>query len=189
MGLREEKKRAAWLAIRDAAFELFDAQGYEATTVEQIVATAGVSRATFFNYFAGKEAVVFDQDPGERDRWQSLMDDRPDDEPLWDALTHVLLGFTENLRERMPLQRRLKAASPALAQSSQSLGSQFQSDLRDWVDRRVGADDELTRSLWVTTAFGALSTAYATWAVDESFDDYLARVRRCLDLVRPSGGQ
>jgi AcrR family transcriptional regulator len=38
---------------------LFDRYGYEAVTVAQIAAAAGVSRKTFFNYFPGKEDVVF----------------------------------------------------------------------------------------------------------------------------------
>lgn len=52
MNLRERKKLATWRAIRTAALRLFDEQGYEATTVEQIAEAANVSRATFFNYFA-----------------------------------------------------------------------------------------------------------------------------------------
>ena len=42
-----------------AAFELFAADGYEATTVEAISARAGVARRTFFRYFRSKEDVIF----------------------------------------------------------------------------------------------------------------------------------
>ena len=77
--LRERKKLATWRAIQSAARQLFDEQGYEATTVEQIVAAANVSRATFFNYFAGKDATLLDLDPEERRQWQVLMNERPRD--------------------------------------------------------------------------------------------------------------
>ncbi|MFI5937888.1 TetR/AcrR family transcriptional regulator [Actinoplanes sp. NPDC051494] len=181
MSLREQKKLAAWRAIRGAALRLFDQRGYEAVSVEQIAAAANVSRATFFNYFASKEAVVFDQDPEEREHWRTLMNARPADEPLWDSLTAIMIGFNERLADRMPLQRRLKAQSPALAQSTQDLGEQFRTDLRDWVATRTGGTDPLAATLQFNLAFAAVSTAYQTWPADESFDQYLQRLRRCLD--------
>lgn len=45
--------------LTEAAFDLFEADGFENTTVEQIVARAGVSKTTFFRYFRAKEDVVF----------------------------------------------------------------------------------------------------------------------------------
>lgn len=42
-----------------AALELFAAQGFDQTSVEQIAKAAGVSRSTFFRQFGGKEDVVF----------------------------------------------------------------------------------------------------------------------------------
>lgn len=45
--------------LQEAAFELFLENGYEATTVSQIAQRAGVSRNTFFNYFAGKSDVFW----------------------------------------------------------------------------------------------------------------------------------
>ncbi|MFF4756652.1 TetR/AcrR family transcriptional regulator [Streptomyces sp. NPDC002514] len=186
MNLRERKKLATWRAIRSAALRLFDEEGYEATTVEQIAAAANISRATFFNYFASKEAVVFDQDPEERSDWQALMKGRPADEPLWDSLTAILTGFCESLRERMPLQRALKAQSPTLAQSGQSFGEQFFTDLRDWAAGRNSEFDELTVTLRLNLAVAATFTAYQTWPADESFDDFQRRLERCLSEAGPA---
>lgn len=42
-----------------AAIDLFAAQGFEATSVEQIARAAGMSRSTFFRQFGGKDDVVF----------------------------------------------------------------------------------------------------------------------------------
>ncbi|WP_405922625.1 TetR/AcrR family transcriptional regulator [Streptomyces sp. NBC_00035] len=185
MNLRERKKLETWRAIQSAALRLFDEQGYEATTVEQIAAAANISRATFFNYFAGKDAAVLDQDPEERLGWQALMNDRPADEPLWDSLTEILTRFCEGLRDRTPLQRRLKAQSPAFAQSAQSFGEQFFSDLRRWVDSRITGSDELTPALQLNLAVAATITAYETWPADESFDGFLRRLERCLRQAGP----
>ena len=45
--------------IEAAALDLFEQQGYAATTVEAIASAAGVARRTFFLHFPSKDAVVF----------------------------------------------------------------------------------------------------------------------------------
>jgi len=45
--------------LEDAATELFLENGYAGTTVDQIAARAGVSRNTFFNYFASKSELLW----------------------------------------------------------------------------------------------------------------------------------
>jgi AcrR family transcriptional regulator len=64
-GLRERKKARTRADIQARALALFAAQGYEATTVQQIAATAEVSESTFFRYFPTKADVVLwdDFDP------------------------------------------------------------------------------------------------------------------------------
>ncbi len=58
MTLREEKQAKVRAEILRVCEKMFRAKGFEATSVEEIAAAAGVSRQTFFNYFAGKDAVV-----------------------------------------------------------------------------------------------------------------------------------
>lgn len=45
--------------ITRAAFQLFQTRGYSGTSVEDIAASAGVSRSTYFRHFPTKEDVVF----------------------------------------------------------------------------------------------------------------------------------
>lgn len=73
--------------IIDAAWRLFYRQGYDGTTVEEIIEESGTSRGSFYHYFQGKDALlstladVFDRkyealtetlDPGQ-DRFEQLM--------------------------------------------------------------------------------------------------------------------
>jgi AcrR family transcriptional regulator len=58
MEKRIDKKSLRRDKILRSAQQLFLAQGVEATSVEDIAAAAGVSRATLFNYFRGKNAIL-----------------------------------------------------------------------------------------------------------------------------------
>lgn len=55
---RERKKEETRRRIFEVAIALFRAQGFEATTVDEITEKADVGRGTFFNYFPKKEAVL-----------------------------------------------------------------------------------------------------------------------------------
>lgn len=58
-GTRFDRRKAETKAkIFNVAIELFLAQGYEQTTIEQITAKADVAKGTFFNHFPTKEAVL-----------------------------------------------------------------------------------------------------------------------------------
>ena len=54
--MRDEKKRE----IRNIALDLFREKGYEKVSVNQIAAAAGISKNTFYYYFAGKEELIID---------------------------------------------------------------------------------------------------------------------------------
>ncbi len=57
-GLRARKKRETEGRITEAAIDLFLQRGYDATTLDEIAAAAGIARRTFFYYFKSKEAIL-----------------------------------------------------------------------------------------------------------------------------------
>lgn len=57
-GLRQRQKEQRREAIAEVALELFEIQGFSATTVEQIAVQAGVSTPTVFNYFGSKQDIL-----------------------------------------------------------------------------------------------------------------------------------
>ena len=61
-GLRERKKERTRETIRRRALQLFIAQGYDATTVQQIIDDVEISESTFFRYFPTKGDVVLSDD-------------------------------------------------------------------------------------------------------------------------------
>ena len=57
-GLRERKRRETSHRIAQAGLNAFLANGYDATTLDEIAAAAGISRRTFFHYFKSKDEVL-----------------------------------------------------------------------------------------------------------------------------------
>lgn len=63
-GVRDRKRAATLRSLHDAAVDLTLRDGLAAATVSDIAERAGVSRRTFFNYYASKEdAVLGIQEP------------------------------------------------------------------------------------------------------------------------------
>ena len=56
--LQVRKQQLVRDAIYDAAIELFAAKGFDETTVEEIAQAAGVSRRSFFRYYAAKDDLL-----------------------------------------------------------------------------------------------------------------------------------
>jgi AcrR family transcriptional regulator len=104
-GLRERKKQKTRESIQRTALRLFEKQGYDETTIEQIAAAAEISPSTFFNYFPTKEDVVlFDAyDP----MTIQMFLERPKDESLNVSIRKVVqsLAATFERDERMILAR------------------------------------------------------------------------------------
>lgn len=57
-GRRERKRQQTLDHIADTAWALFEAQGYEAVTMEAIAEAADVAKATLYKYFPVKEALL-----------------------------------------------------------------------------------------------------------------------------------
>lgn len=58
IGLRERKKRQTYQNVSDIAIGLFLEKGFDAVSVAEIAAAAGISKPTLFRYFPAKEDLV-----------------------------------------------------------------------------------------------------------------------------------
>ncbi|MFJ3718843.1 TetR family transcriptional regulator [Streptomyces sp. NPDC090057] len=58
MGLRERKKRRMYQDVSDTAVRLFLERGFDAVSVAEVAAAAGISKPTLFRYFPAKEDLV-----------------------------------------------------------------------------------------------------------------------------------
>ncbi|SCF66550.1 TetR family transcriptional regulator [Streptomyces sp. Ncost-T10-10d] len=98
-GLRERKKRRTRDALLHAALDLFTGQGYEETTVDEIVDAVEVSQRTFFRYFAGKEEAAFAIQEMEESHFLSELRRRPAAEAPFEAMRSAVLCTWNSIGE------------------------------------------------------------------------------------------
>lgn len=90
--LRDQKKAALRDELSVTTVLLARERGLDNVRVEDIVREVGVSRRTFGNYFSSKEDAIADRHVQRVRAAATHLADRPDDEPLWSAVTAALLA-------------------------------------------------------------------------------------------------
>ena len=156
------------------ARELFAARGFDATTVDDIAAAAGIGRRTFFRYFASKNDVVWgDFEQGLADLRARLRRSDPE-QPLRAALHEAVIAF--NVidpggvawhRARMALILRV----PALQAHSTLRYAAWRAVVAEFAALRLGAEpDDLLPRLVGHVCLGAALTAYEQWLEDPGSD-------------------
>jgi AcrR family transcriptional regulator len=185
-GLRERKKRRTRETIQREALRLFQEQGYEATTIEQIAAAADVSPSTFFNYFPTKEDVVLadDYDP----LFISTFLARPGDERLSVAfrrtMTEMLPGMLENDRQLILLRGRLSMEVPDVRSRLWDELNRAQDLFRSVIAQRTGRDpNDFELRVLVRVLTSAVFEASLEWVRQDGRADLLDLVNRALDVV------
>jgi AcrR family transcriptional regulator len=152
-------------ALAEAAIELFAAQGYGATTVEQIADRAGVSPRTFFRHFGSKEDVLlpFDEPlpaaPAIRSQPPSMSD--------IEALRAALVATAPT---NEPAFGRIRMLREALSSSAALRGRDFdqrnvgeQAMARALADRRRLDEPDPEARLAAVIGFAVLRTAIDQW--------------------------
>jgi AcrR family transcriptional regulator len=84
--LREQTRSVVRSLLARTAIELFAAQGYDDTTLDEVAAAAGVSRRTLFNYFRSKEDLALSSLAEQGDLIAARLAERPAGEDPWAAL-------------------------------------------------------------------------------------------------------
>lgn len=116
--LRERKRLRTRRALADAALRLFTEKGFAATTVEEVVDAAEVSRSTFFRAFPTKEAVAVE---AETELWTGYLDALTDCDltgpvltALRDILTDAVTALPDDWDARYVATRKLVLTAPSL---------------------------------------------------------------------------
>lgn len=195
----ERKRRLVRDELARAAMKLMADQGFEETTVDQIVAAVGMSRRTFSRYFDSKEDVVVHTIAEAAERMCAELSGRPADEPPGVALRHamsVLTCLSVDHTDKMLRQIRLILDTPALLARYLERQSQWQAEITGILARRTGLDAgaDLRPALAAGVALTAVQTALSHWAdsggtkdMDELVDQAFALVTPALALTADAG--
>ena len=180
-------------ALVAAAFQLFLERGYEQTTVDDIVALAGVGRRSFFRYFPSKEDVVFpDHERCLADMTAFLADSGDEDEPVQrvcEAARLVLRMYAEN--PTFSVQRyRLTKKVPGLRAYELSVVWRYERALAEYLRARFAGrrDGTLQADVIAAAVVAAHNNALRSWLRSDGKGDSDAAVDHALGYVRSAFG-
>ncbi|HEY2468446.1 MAG TPA: TetR/AcrR family transcriptional regulator [Terracidiphilus sp.] len=108
--------------ILQTAFELFAKSGYDSVSMDTIAESAGVSRATLFNYFPQKELMLHDIAAARAEKLKSILSDfaATGKTPSFDDIVRLILKISEenarigNHSKKLILETFFRSASQGL---------------------------------------------------------------------------
>jgi MFS transporter, DHA2 family, multidrug resistance protein len=172
-GLRERKKAQTRATIQACALRLFREQGYDATTIEQIIAAANVSETTLFRYFPTKEDLVLgdDYDPLLIEAFRAQPAHLAPVPALRAAFAATFAGLTEQQRAEQKERITLTFTVPRLrAAMLDQLSQAMQLLARAMAERAGRRPDDFTVRTVAGAVVGAAMAAGAAVTDDPDAD-------------------
>ncbi|MFB7452180.1 TetR family transcriptional regulator [Streptomyces sp. NPDC057027] len=181
-----------------AAMELFATKGYEATTVDEIAATAGVARRTFFRHFRSKEEAIFPDHDDTLVRAEAVLNAAP---PHEHPLDTVCRGIKEVMKmyagspavsvERYRLTREvptLREREIASVARYERLFTRYLLGHFDERDHHVGNDDPLLAEVAASAVVTAHNHVLRRWLRAGGQGDVEAQLDHAFAIVRETFG-
>lgn len=165
--------------LEHVALELFAERGFEATTVDDIAAAAGIGRRTFFRYFRSKNDVPWGDFNAQLERMRTYLAGVPDHAGIMDALRAAVVDFNELDPHEVPWHRRrmeLILRVPALQAHSTLMYAAWRAVVAQYVAKRLGQhEDGLVPQAVAYAVLGTCVAAYEEWlaAGDSDLSDLL----------------
>lgn len=172
--------------VARAALDMFNRQGYDETTVDQIAGAVGVSRRTFFRYYESKRDVVWGEFDAELVRLHDQLEGAPADQPMMDVLRQAVMAtnrFGAGELDELRIRIGLISTVPTLVAHSAVRYAEWCQVVAGFVARRFGGQpDDLGPQTVARAALGAAMAAFTCWAAGDD-DDLPAVVDRAFRLL------
>lgn len=189
-GLRERQRAELRTHVDRVALALFAERGFDAVSMEEIAAAAGISLSTLFRHVRSKDQLLVGTLRVGRAQIVGGFSERPADEPVAAALAAAVLRRTQQFAdetETIALWRRAMAAAPARVRRASLLDDDERAQLVVLVAERLGLDPEadLEPGLRVRLALAAAEHAYEHWLTRDTGRSLHDLTREALDRVSP----
>ncbi|WP_433245224.1 TetR family transcriptional regulator [Streptosporangium sp. CA-135522] len=191
VSLAQRKRQLVSDELTEAALNLLALKGFDAVTVDEIVAAAGVSKRTFFRYFASKEDVVVQFLAEMGAGMRAELAGRPAKEPPSVALRHtvwVSVDACVGHADRALRVVQLILGTPALLARFLERQAQWRDELAAEVAHRLGLDPatDLYPQLAAGTALTAFDTVLQRWSDSGGTEDPAALIDRAFAVIAPA---
>ncbi|WP_031467162.1 TetR family transcriptional regulator [Sciscionella sediminilitoris] len=169
LSLRERKKHRTRSALAETALDLFDADGFDGVTLDELVAAVEVSKRTFFRYFDSKEDVAFTSG---KQLWSAVLAEAETFVPegtvldgLVDLLVGVLGGMGADWADRHRRLQRLLESTPVLRGYAREYCDAVSRELVSMLTARLGSKVErLTLRMVVELMLAAWHCGVRDWS-------------------------
>ncbi len=181
-GLRERKKERTRAQIIETAIDLFLKNGYEQTTLDEVLGAVEISRRTFFRYFASKEDLLIAWMDQLIEAAREAVRARPPSEPPLVALRSAIRDTLGQLYEgdlpRFVAVQQFVAKTPAVrARQGERLGHCAEA-ICEPLAARMGLDPQrdLPPRVLANCAIAIMQCSIDAWIARGAAEDLLALV-------------
>jgi len=171
--------------LQQAALELYLERGYSDVTVAEIAESVGLTKRTFFRYFADKREVLFAGAQEFQAGVLTAVSEAAEDVAPIDVVVTALAGSGAQLAQygQSARGRRDLIASSADLQERELIKMASLTKAVTEALRHRGADP-LQASLTAQAGVAAFTTAYDRWIDQDGATDFPTLVHQCLDEYR-----
>jgi len=153
--------------VEQAAIDLFTRKGFEQVIIDDVAAAAGISRRTFFRYFATKADAVWGDFAAHVGRLEHLLAATDPAQPVLTSVCAAYVEVNDYAEDELPLLRermQLILTEPALLAHSQVRYADIDRVVAEYVAARTGTEPgELLPRLVATCCRAAATTAFEAW--------------------------
>jgi mycofactocin system transcriptional regulator len=156
--------------VEQAALDLFTLKGFEQVIIDDVAAAAGISRRTFFRYFATKADAVWGDFAAHVLRLEQLLAATDPAQPVLASVCAAYVEVNDYAEDELPLLRermQLILTEPALLAHSQLRYADVDRVVAEHVARRTDTSPTAPAPrLVAATTRAAATTAFELWLAD-----------------------